>query len=173
MLLFIFGLAVLAVAVSMFWAGLAGAPWVPTFSHAAKASIDLAQIKKGDIVYDLGCGDGRWLARAAKLTEAKSLIGFEISFLPYILARLNFLFNSKGKRLQVKWQNYFNFNLRGAEVVYCFGLPDVMSRLEPKLIKELKPGARLVSYIFKLPHKQPDKIVKLGNGSSSLYLYIF
>src|SRR3990167_6427248 len=173
MLFVFFGLAVLTIVVSMFWAGLAGAPWVPTFSQAAKASIDLAQIKKGEIVYDLGCGDGRWLTRAAKFTEAKDLIGFEISFLPYILAKLNFLFNSERKRLHVKWQNYFKIDLSQADVIYCFGLPGVMSRLEPKLIKELKPGARLVSYVFKLPYKQSDKVVKLGDSSSSLYLYIF
>ncbi|MFA6304792.1 MAG: class I SAM-dependent methyltransferase [Patescibacteria group bacterium] len=167
----IFTIIFIIVIGSMIRAGFLGAPWVPTFKKTTLASITLAKIKPGEIVYDLGCGDGRWLKRAASLSQARQLIGYEISILPYWLAKLNFFISSNRSRLRVLCKNYFFEDLKDADVIYCFGLPEVMNKLEPKLEKELKPGARLVSYAFKLPHKEPAQVLRLSNHSQPIYLY--
>lgn len=166
-------LVILALAITMIRAGLVGAPWVPTFKKASLAGIELAGIKEGDIVYDLGCGDGRWLKKAAALTKAKKLIGLEISLLPYWLAKINFLLSPERRRLSVKWQNLYLADLSQADVVYCFGLPEVLAKLESKLRRELKPGARFVSYVFSLPDKKPDRVFKISEHSAKIYLYSF
>lgn len=156
---------------TMIRAGFLGAPWVPTFGKTVLEQIKLAGIKPGEIVYDLGCGDGRWLFRAAKLTSGKKFIGYEISVLPYVLAKIRRWFSPDRSRLEFRFKNYFHEDLSQADVVYCFGLPQVISRLEPKLAAELKPGARLVSYVFRLPHKQPAKVFRFKTAGQASYLY--
>lgn len=156
---------------TMIRAGWLGAPWVPTFKKTVLEQIKLASIKPGEIVYDLGCGDGRWLFKAAKLTQAKKLIGYEISVLPYLLAQIGRLFSQNRARVEIRFKNYFLENLSSADVVYCFGLPEVTRRLEPKLSAELKPGSRLVSYVFRLPHKQPAAVFRFKPTGQASYLY--
>ncbi len=156
---------------TMIRAGMLGAPWVPTFKKTTLAQINLAQIKPGEIVYDLGCGDGRWLFNAAKLTQAKKLVGFEISVLPYFLAKIRQWFSADRARIEIRFKNYFHDDLSQADVVYCFGLPEVLNRLESKLEAELKPGARFVSYVFRLPHSQPAQVFRFKPAAQASYLY--
>ncbi len=158
---------------TMIRASLIGAPWVPTFKKNLLNSLTLAQIKPGETVYDLGCGDGRWLTAAAKLTPAKKIIGVEISLLPYFLAKVRRLLSPERQRLEVFYQNFYQFDLNPADVIYIFSLPKVMAKLEPKLARELKPGARLVSLAFKLPHKEAEKVLQAEPKAMPLYLYRF
>lgn len=167
----VFILVAVVVFGTMIRAGLLGAPWVPTFKKTALASIKLAKIRPGEVVYDLGCGDGRWLLAAARLTPGKKFVGYEISVLPFVLAKFRQLFSSERDRIQIKFRNFFNEDLAQADVIYCFGLPGVLKKLEPKLKQELKPGARLVSHSFRMPHQQPERILRLSPKSSAIFLY--
>ncbi|MDP2586614.1 MAG: class I SAM-dependent methyltransferase [Candidatus Komeilibacteria bacterium] len=171
MLIILFILMFIIIFGTMIRASLIGAPWVPTFGKTVLEQIKLAGIKPGEIVYDLGCGDGRWLFTAARLTPGKKFIGYEISVLPYLLAKVRQLFSSDRSRLEFRFKNYFQEDLSRADVVYCFGLPEVIGRLEPKLAAELKAGARLVSYVFRLPHKQPAEVFRFKARSQASYLY--
>jgi hypothetical protein len=97
----------------------------------------------------------------------------EISLLPYALAQIRRLFSSNRKRIKVCWQNFYQLDLSGADVIYIFSLPKVMAKLEPKFKKELKPGARVVSLAFTLPGSQPAEVFKVTRHAMPLYLYRF
>ena len=122
-----------------------GAPFVPTPLKAVKKMIKMAKIKKGDKVYDIGCGDGRMVHLASKEYGAIS-VGLEIAPLVYLLARLrHFLWRSKAKIL---YRDFKHYDLRDADVVLCYLMPETLSKLQSKLEQDLKKGTRIVSYAF-------------------------
>ena len=156
----------------MIWAGFSAAPWVPSWKKDIKQILELSQIKSGEVVYDLGCGDGRWLFAVAKNTAAKKVVGLEISLPLYLLTRIKILFSSY-PQIQIKYQNLYRADFKDADVVLCFLMPRAMKKLKTKLLKSLKPGARLVSYTFSLPGVNPEKISRISPKSIPIYLYRF
>ena len=154
----------------MFQATFIAAPWVPSGRKTINKIIEVAGIKKDDLVYDLGSGDGRWLIRIAKNTEASKVIGFEISLLPYIISRVKLLFTRKNN-IKVLFNDFLKTDLSKANVILCFLTPKAMIKLEPKLKNELKPNSTFISYAFKLPNTKPHSIAKVGSKSLPIYLY--
>ena len=134
-----------------------GAPFVPTPMEAVRKLIKLANIKKGDVVYDIGCGDGRMVYVAANEYGANAT-GLELSPLVYAFARIRkLLWRSKAKIL---FRNFKTQNFRNADVIVCYLMPETLEILRPKLESELKPGAKIVSYAFQMTswkeeHKEP------------------
>jgi SAM-dependent methyltransferase len=134
-----------------------GAPFVPTPMEAVRKMIKLANLKKGDIVYDIGCGDGRMVYVAANEYGANAT-GLELSPLVYTFARIRkLLWRSKAKIL---FRNFKTQNFRNADVILCYLMPETLEKLRPKLETELKPGSRIISYAFQMAswkehHKEP------------------
>ncbi len=126
-----------------------GSLYVKTNRNVIRKALKLANVKKGNIFYDLGCGNGDVVISAAKL-GAKA-IGYEISPYYYILCKLR---TWRFKNIKIKFQNINNVNLSKADVVYVYLLPKFLVKLAPKFKKELKPSARLISIGF------PIKMVK-------------
>jgi SAM-dependent methyltransferase len=147
-----------------------GAPFVPTPMSAVRKMAKLANLKKGDIVYDIGCGDGRTVYVAANDYQANAT-GFELSPLVYAFARIRkLLWRSKAKIL---FRNFKNQNLRSADVIFCYLMPETLEILRPKLEAELKPGARIISYAFQMKswtekYKEPKDIAK---NLSPIWIY--
>lgn len=122
-----------------------GAPFVPTPMARVEKMVSLAKIKKGEKVYDIGCGDGRMVYVAANDYGANA-VGYELSPLVYVLARVRkFFWKSKAK---IEFTDFRYRNLSDADVIVCYLLPESLARLQPKLEAELKKGARVVSYAF-------------------------
>ncbi|MCA9373650.1 50S ribosomal protein L11 methyltransferase [Candidatus Peregrinibacteria bacterium] len=122
-----------------------GAPFVPTPMGAVEKMLKVSKIKKGDKVYDIGCGDGRVVYLAANKHEANAT-GFELSPFVFIFAKIRqLLWRSKAK---IQFANFKHKNLSDADIIFCYLLPETLLKLEPKLSKELKPGARIISYAF-------------------------
>jgi ribosomal protein L11 methylase PrmA len=138
------------------------APWWRTSKKTARAICKLAKIKKGDLVYDLGCGDGTALITAAEEFGAKG-VGIEIDPLRYWISKIRFQKNGLSKDLRVLKDNFFNQSIKNADVIIVYLIPKTLEKLLPKFKKELKRGTRIVSFIYEinLPLKEQDKKNKL------------
>lgn len=133
------------------YASFRAAPWLPVFKRDIKRIIEFADVKKGDKVFDLGCGDGRVLIGLANNTQAEYLIGYEISFLFYIWSKLRVIFMGLSKKAEIRFGDFLMKDLSSADVIFCFLTPMAMKKLKPKFEKELKKGTKIISYSFTIP----------------------
>jgi SAM-dependent methyltransferase len=145
-------------------------PYVPTTEPAVEEMLKLARVTKNDVVYDLGCGDGRIVIAAAKNYGARG-VGIDIN--PERIAEANENAKKAGVTHLVKFieQDLFEADFREASVVTLFLLTEVNQRLRPKLLEQLKPGTRVVSNTFEMGDWKPEKETKL-NGEDSEYSYL-
>ena len=153
------------------WAGMKAAPWVPTRQKDIKRMLELAEIKSPDLVYDLGAGDGRLVLAVARNFPAK-VVGFEFSVLPYLVARVKLLLAGFGTRTKILYRDFYHFNLSEADVILCFLTPKAMCRLRPKFNRELKSGARIVTYAFKIKDWPNVKISKPTPKDTPIFLHV-
>jgi len=130
-------------------------PFVPSPQIVVDKMIELAGVRKGDVVYDLGSGDGRIVIAAAK--RGARAVGFEID--PDLVAesRANIQKAGLQESAEIRQQDILTVDLSGASVVTMYLLPDVNLKLRPNLQKQLKPGSRVVSHSFDMGEWKPDK----------------
>lgn len=145
-------------------------PFVPSKRRVIEHILKLADLKNGDNVFDLGCGDGRFLIEAEK--KAKIIgSGYEIAPLPMILALLNKWVNDSKIKLFMK--SFFKADINKADVIFCYLLPETMDKLAIKFKKECRKGTRIYSHTFSINSMKPvkvwpkDKELKLP----TIYLY--
>jgi SAM-dependent methyltransferase len=144
-------------------------PYVPTNNPVVEAMLKLANVTKNDIVYDLGCGDGRILVNAAKTFGAHG-VGVDIN--PVRIEEANANAKKNGVESLVKFEenDMFEADIHNATVVTLYLLPDVNMRLRPKLLKDLKPGTRVVSHSFDMGDWKPEKEETVDGAT--IYLWI-
>jgi SAM-dependent methyltransferase len=143
-------MALLIVGISVFWPGLRGAPWVPTPMHVVHQMLELAEVGPDDVVYDLGCGDGRLIFAAAQDYGAQA-VGVEIDPLRYLWCKRQIIALGLQDRVRIVYGDFFDRDLRDADVVTCYLLQTTNAKLEGKLVQELDPSARVVSSSFTFP----------------------
>ncbi|MBX4191374.1 MAG: 50S ribosomal protein L11 methyltransferase [Candidatus Doudnabacteria bacterium] len=133
-----------------------GAPFVPTQRKNLEKMIELAEIKRGEKLADLGSGDGRILIAAVRAGAIAH--GYEINPLLIWYSRYKIKKAGLSDKAFVHWKNFWLENFRQYDVVTVFGITGIMERLESKLLTELKPGSRVVSNIFKFPNWEGKKM---------------
>ncbi len=163
-------LLVFIVAGSAAWAGWRAAPFVPTRQHDVDRMLRLADVKAGELVYYLGAGDGRFIITAARRYQAKA-IGYEISLLPYWVARWRIRRSGIGSAATMRFQDFFRHDLSEANVVVCFLTPGSLAKLGPKLKRELRPGTRVVSFAFAIRDWTPVIKDKPDAGTMAVWVY--
>jgi SAM-dependent methyltransferase len=152
-------------------------PYIPTSARAVEAMLKLADVKSTDIVYDLGCGDGRIVIHAARNMGARG-VGIDIDPERIREARENAIKESVEDLVRFEENNFFDADIREATVVTIFLLEQVNPRMRPKLLADLKPGTRVVSNTFDMGEWKPDKEVtledtgELHNLSKRLLLWV-
>lgn len=151
-------------------AGVKAAPYVPTFQRDVERMLACSEVRKDELVIDLGAGDGRFLITAAKKFGANG-IGYELSFLMYLIALLRVFVSGVGSRVSIRYGDFYRASFASADVVCCFLTPYAMKRLEKKFNDECKRGARVVSYAFKLPVRSPEIVSKPTSRSTSVFVY--
>jgi SAM-dependent methyltransferase len=142
-------------------------PFVPTPQEVVDKMIELVGVKEGDVVYDLGSGDGRIVITAAK--KGARAIGFDIDGDLVKESRENIRKAGLEKLAEIKQQDILTVDLSPATVVTMYLLPDVNLKLKPNLLKQLKPGSRVVSHAFDMGDWKPDKTERV-NGRT-IYLW--
>ena len=131
-------------------------PFVPTPDAVVEGMLKLANVTNSDTVYDLGCGDGRIVISAAKRYGARG-VGVDINPERVEEARANARKAAVESLVKFEENDLFDADIRGATVVTLYLLPNVNMRLRPKLLKDLKPGSRVVSHSFDMEDWKPDK----------------
>jgi SAM-dependent methyltransferase len=144
-------------------------PFVPTTDEAVQAMLKLANVKSTDVVYDLGCGDGRIVIAAYKNFGARA-VGIDIN--PVRIAEAKENAKKAGVEDKVKFieGDLFEADIHDATVVTLFLLSSVNLKLRPKLLADLKPGTRVVSNTFDMGDWKPEKEVTVGNNDEDTYL---
>ena len=146
-------------------------PYVPTPQNVVDEMLTLANVTKDDVVYDLGCGDGRLVITAVKKFGARR--GFGVDIDPQRIEESNANAKAAGvtDRATFAVQDLFQTDFKEATVVTLYLLPEVNLRLRPKLLSDLKPGTRVVSHSFDMGDWKPDKAITVQPGGQRLYLW--
>lgn len=140
-------------------------PWWRTNSRRARLICKFAKIRDKDVVYDLGAGDGALLITAAKEFGARA-VGVEIDPLRVMIAKLAVLFSGQSEKVKIVRKNFFEADIKDATVVFMYLVPKALARLKPKLLKELKPGTRIVTFVYKINLPVIEEDLK-----NEIYLY--
>ncbi|MGD1153781.1 MAG: class I SAM-dependent methyltransferase [Syntrophales bacterium] len=146
-----------------------GAMFHPSARVRVRTFLDHVPMKAGELLVDIGCGDGRVL-REAKRRYGVRALGFEVNPLAYALARLRTI-GMEG--IEVRLRNFWNVDIGDADVVFCYLFPDVMGRLAQKLVRELRPGTRVISCNFPLPGWRHSELLYPESSlhADPIYLY--
>ena len=146
-------------------------PFVPTTEAAVQAMLKLADVKKTDVVYDLGCGDGRIVIAAAKNVGARG-VGIDINPVRIGEAKENAKKAGAAVEKLVRFEenDLFDAKISEATVVTLFLLPHINLKLRPKLLQDLKPGTRIVSNTFDMGDWKPEKEATVPESDEQAYL---
>ena len=148
--------------------------FVPTPRDVVDKMLQLAEVKKDDLLYDLGCGDGRIVVTAARRYGCRSE-GFDIDPRRVKESLDNVRKNNVGRLVTIEQKDIFTLDLSRADVITLFLLPSLNANLIPQLEK-LKPGSRIVSHSFAMDGIKPDKVVTLisreDQSEHKIYLWV-
>ena len=143
--------------------------YVPTPQAVVEGMLETADVKASDVVYDLGSGDGRIVITAARKYGARG-VGVEIDERLVQKARENAAAAGVSDRVRFVSGNLFASDISEATVVTLYLLQSINERLRPKLVRELKPGTRIVSHVFNMgPEWPPQKTLAIG--ASPIFLW--
>jgi ubiquinone/menaquinone biosynthesis C-methylase UbiE len=148
------------------------APYVPMPATIVERVLEAAVIRPGETVYDLGCGDGRILIAAAEKFKARA-VGIEISAKLVKAATESVRKLGLQSRVQIIQDDILNVDLSPADVVTIYLLTKSNERLRPHFERDLKPGARVVSYEFEVRGWKPNHIEKVESYRRSHYIYVY
>jgi phospholipid N-methyltransferase len=149
------------------WSAMIGAGFQPTSKKLVKKMLEIAELGPNDILYDLGSGDGRIVTEAVKSYGANA-VGIEADPIRVLWSRMFLFLNRIQDKSKIKWGNFFNEDIIDATVVTLFLGSDANEKLKKKLVKELKPGTHVVSYVWTFHDWKPVKI----DYMDKIYLYI-
>lgn len=151
-------------------AGLSLAPWVPTHKKDLARVHTLCNLKPGDLFIEAGCGNAVVTTYIAKHNPNVKCIGIEYSMIMVIWAKLAAFF-SRLPNLQIHYGDALKYDFHNADVVYTYGLTHTVNeKLLPKVKKELRPGARFISYAFKIKDEKVETYE--SENSSRIYVYL-
>lgn len=147
--------------------------YVPTPQEVVDKMLELAEVKKDDLVYDLGCGDGRIVVTAAQKYGCRC-VGYDINPKRIKESLENVEKNNVGNLVRIEQEDIFTLDLSEANVITLYLLPSLNVKLIPQLEK-LKPGSRIVSHDFDMKGVKPDKVVKINSDNEysdhTIYLW--
>ena len=149
-------------------------PYVPTPLEVVKKMLDMAKVGPKDVLYDLGSGDGRIVIMAAQKYGAKA-VGVELDAGRFKESSARLTELGLEKRAKIVQGNLFETDVRAATVVTLYLLPDVNQRLRPRLEKELRPGARVVSHNYSMDTweaEQVETVTSADGVEHTIFLYV-
>jgi len=143
--------------------------YIPTPNEVVTAMLRLAHVGHGDVVYDLGSGDGRIVIAAVKEFGAARGVGIELDAARLHEANENARKAGVADRVEFRREDLFETDLRPATVVTLYLSSPINARLKPKLLSDLRPGSRVVSHVFDTPGWTPDESIVVN--TRPIYLW--
>lgn len=143
-------------------------PFVPTPQPVVDKMLEMAKVKKGETVYDLGSGDGRIVITAAKKYGATG-VGVDLNPVRVAEAKENAKKEGVQDKVEFRVGNVYETDFSKADVVTMYLLPDVNRNLRPQLWKQLKPGTRIVSHAFDMGPEWPPERTENVDGRTVYY----
>lgn len=142
-------------------------PYVPSVPARVKQIVKMAKLESNDVICDLGCGDARILLEAANTAKCKCY-GYEISWIPYFLAKMK---TKRNNNIKILRQNFMKVSLKQYSVVFIYLLPiRNYQKLEKKLFAELAEGSKVIVEAFPFKDWKPSKIETFDDGGK-VYIY--
>jgi len=132
-----------------------GVPWVPTAKDRIHRALEMVDLQEGELLYDLGAGDGRVLFVGEEVFGARA-IGIEASPLQYAFTWLRIFFSGRQAKIQVRRENFHQSDLSDADVVFAYLRLDQTILMQDVLATQLKPGVRVVAVAFDFPGWKPS-----------------
>jgi predicted RNA methylase len=151
----------------IFWSDVLGAGFEPTSRKIVKNMLEMARVEAGDVVYDLGSGDGRIVIEAARSFNAGA-VGIEADPLRFLWSKVKVLLLALQKQVDIRWGNFFREDISEATVVTLFLSRKANQNLKSKLKVELQPGTRVVTYYWKFNGWKPVQ----EDMKNHIYLYV-
>ena len=147
------------------------APFITTRTSILREIKKALAMRDGDILYDLGCGDGKVLSYCIGRSLTSKGVGIEINIFPYLLAVLC----TRSSNIRIRFENIFKTSLHDATHIYLYISPKALVTLETKIQKECKKGTRIVSCDFQFPNLTSDEVITLENTGQVLgkKLYVY
>jgi SAM-dependent methyltransferase len=145
-------------------------PYEPSSEEVVRVMLEIAHVGKDDLVYDLGCGDGRIVIAAAQKTGARG-VGVDLDPERIKESLENARKARATDRVQFVQQNLFQTDIGKATVVMLYLWPEVNLKLRPKLFRELKPGTRVVSHSHNMGSWEPDQTIAVPQGHN-VYFWV-
>jgi predicted RNA methylase len=140
-------------------------PWWRTTPHLARIECKLAKVKKGDVIYDLGSGEGTALIIAAKEYGATG-IGIEIDPFRAFQSKVAVQLAGVSDKIEIRRDSFWNQDISDATVVFMYLIPKTLIKLRPKFLKELRPGTRVVTFVYRM-----DLPLIAKDDKAELYCY--
>jgi len=140
-------------------------PWWRTTTRLARIECKLAKVTKGDVIYDLGCGEGTALVIAAKEFGATG-VGIEIDPFRVWISKIKVNFFGLSDKIEIRRDSFWNQDISDASVIFIYLIPKTLIKLRPKFLKELKPGTRVVTFVY-----QMDLPLFAKDEKAELYCY--
>lgn len=134
-----------------------GVPWIPARRERIRKALKLANLQPNETLYDLGAGDGRALQIAAEEFGAQA-VGIEAGPLQCLWGWLRCRFSGSRHKVRVRCGNFYRADLSAAQVIFIYLTSTQIARLQAKLERELRPGARVVSLAADFPNWQPTAV---------------
>jgi len=146
------------------------APYLPTPHEIVKKMLKIARVEPGDIVYDLGCGDGRILIAAVKDFGAERAVGYEINWELCRTALTEVKRHNLQNKVKIVNGGLFDADIRDATVITAYLNETMNQRLKLKLERTARAGTKIVSYVYEIRGWKPAKRVRV-KGAATIYLY--
>jgi predicted RNA methylase len=144
--------------------------YVPTPKDIVRQMLQLASLRRGEIVFDLGAGDGRIIIEAVRRFGARA-VGVEID--PERISRIRERLNATKTQAELMEANLFHVDLSSADVIAIYLSDSANAKLAPKLKAELKVGARVVSLDYALPGWVPERQLEVNTSGIARRLYLY
>lgn len=145
-----------------------GVPYVPLKNSQVQSIFKELDLSKDAKVVDLGCGDARVL-RLFEKNGFTDLVGYEINPWPYLIGIIKNLFLKS--KVKIVFRNFENVDLGEYDIIFCYLLKSYLKKLRFKFDKELKPGAKIISYAFEIEGWQPKKVLSSNKKRGKICIY--